>query len=372
MSLRVKHLNADTSFLLIFSPACAPHNPQGTFPGSFTILIDPWLSGSSTVLHDRFAHTTHRVGSAIESLAELPDPDLVIVSQDKPDHCHGETLRQLPSDTAARILGPPAAVKKIRSWKHFDPLAVQPLPRYDDHRQDATIYRIPLDPYSASGAAGEVSITRLAPKMDLKGLKNAIAVTYRPPSSVLSVKTGSYVNLPLTPPSTPPSSTSSNTRPITPVLGASSTVYPSPTGSREKTLSVIYTPHGLSYEVIKPYASTHLLSEAALPLTALFHSFDRSENPWYLGGNITAGMPGGLEIARSLFAKAWISAHDEDKANTGLSVKGLKTTRYNEDEIRKKLDESSGRDLLPASKRRKVRTQLMALEAGEECFIQVT
>jgi len=366
MSLRVKHLNADSSFLLIFSPPCAPHNPQGTFPGSFTIILDPWLSGPSTVWNSKFALTTHVIDSCVETLAELPDPDLVIISQDKPDHCHQETLIQLPADTAATILGTPGAAKKIRGWKHFDPLHVQALRRYDE-RQEDTVHRIPIPAYSTRGSAGEVTVTLMVSKRDLTGLHNAIGITYRPPSSVLSGNTSSYVNLPLTPPTTPPS----GQRPTTPIY-ESRTVYGSPLANKEKTLSVIYCPHGVNYNLVKPWASSHLLAESALPLTALLHSFDRLSNPWYLGGNVSAGSPGGLEIARNLFAKAWISAHDEDKISTGLAVMNLKTVKFERDEIRGML-QSSGRDSVRSNNSSKARnhTAVVELEAGEEYFTGV-
>ena len=165
MSLRIKHLNGDTSFLLIFSPVGAPHNPQGTFPGSYTILIDPWLAPSpSKVLSSRFA-ITHRVTPAcVESLADLPDPDLVLVSQDKTDHCHEETLKQLPQDTAAKILGTPAAAKKIRSWRHFERDTVQSLERFDEKRPGYNIHRITIQSFSPSCSEGEVTVTLLSPK----------------------------------------------------------------------------------------------------------------------------------------------------------------------------------------------------------------
>jgi hypothetical protein len=40
MSLTVKSLNGDTSFLLTFEPPAAPLSSPGLFPGSFTILLD--------------------------------------------------------------------------------------------------------------------------------------------------------------------------------------------------------------------------------------------------------------------------------------------------------------------------------------------
>ncbi len=84
------------------------------------------------------------------------------------------------------------------------------------------------------------------------------------------------------------------------------------------------------------------MATAALPLTLLLHSFDRVQNPWWLGGNIAAGLPGGVEIAQNLMAKCWISAHDEDKDNSGLSVMSVKTRKYKIEEVREMLSRAEG------------------------------
>jgi len=84
------------------------------------------------------------------------------------------------------------------------------------------------------------------------------------------------------------------------------------------------------------------MATAALPLTLLLHSFDRVQNPWWLGGNIAAGLPGGVEIAQNLTAKCWISAHDEDKDNSGLSVMSVKTRKYKIEEVREMLSRAEG------------------------------
>jgi len=99
-------------------------------------------------------------------------------------------------------------------------------------------------------------------------------------------------------------------------------------------MSVIYSPHGITYPILVPYVTSHLVSKAALPLTLLMHSFDRVQNPWYLGGNISAGMPGGLGIAQNLLAKCWISAHDEEKESSGVSIKKIVTSKYTVEEVR--------------------------------------
>jgi len=108
-------------------------------------------------------------------------------------------------------------------------------------------------------------------------------------------------------------------------------------------LSVIYSPHGVDFSLIRTFASSHLIQTAALPLTLLLHSFDRVSNPWWMGGNVAAGLPGGVEIATSLMAKCWISAHDEDKDNTGISVKNVKIRKFTKEEVREMLlAESTG------------------------------
>ena len=126
-------------------------------------------------------------------------------------------------------------------------------------------------------------------------------------------------------------------------------------------MSIIYSPHGVSFEdVIRPYASSHLVTEAALPLTALLHSFDRVENPWYLGGNVSAGSPGGLQIARSLYAQTWIGAHDADKDNRGLSVKQIRIGKYSVGEIKKMLADDWG------LKGKPYQIEVVSMASGEE------
>jgi hypothetical protein len=335
MSLTVRALNGDTSFLLVFSPPIAPLSSPGLFPGSFTILIDPWLTGSATILSTIFSASEHKGTPCISSLTELDqEPDLILISQDKPDHCHEETLKQLPRDCQSTILATPAAARKIRSWKYFPNPLVHALPKYAEG-DASSIYRVVLPPFSPRGTCGEVTVTLMPAKRDLAGLHNAIGITYRPPCSVISANPGHYLDLPMSPPASPGSPRTISSTPRT--------IVPSPYNDREKTMSVIYSPHGVPYDIIRPYASSHLVAESALPLTALIHSFDRVENPWYLGGNISAGSPGGLHIAQNLLAQAWISAHDADKENRGISVKMVRLHKFTAEEITNLLEKGNGK-----------------------------
>lgn len=142
------------------------------------------------------------------------------------------------------------------------------------------------------------------------------------------------------------------------------TLVPSPNNDREKTLSVIYSPHGVAYDIIHPYATSHLVSESALPLTALLHSFDSVANPWWLGGNISNGSPGGIEIAKNLYAKAWISAHDADKDNRGWAVKLTQIVQSAAEELRKMIEEDNQNKKLAG-------TAIVNLAPGEQYRVEV-
>src|ERR1700761_7082710 len=134
MALTIKALNNDSSFFLIFAPPITPKDAKSPeqFPGAYTILIDPWLSGPAQIIGPKFSTQEHLEPSCIASLGELPEPDMILVSQDKPDHCHEGTRCQLSPHIPSLILGTPAAAKKIRSWQHFDFGNIQALQKYNE------------------------------------------------------------------------------------------------------------------------------------------------------------------------------------------------------------------------------------------------
>ena len=399
MSLSVKHLNGDATFLLSFSAIEDPRFSNGYLKraGDFTILLDPWVTGPSKVFHPKFALTHRVIPSCIRHLSEIPAPNVVIISQDKPDHCHEETLRQLPPELKDTwILAQPAAAKKIRGWKYFNPEKIVALPVFSDRRPDSTIVRFNIASPLRDGSPGEVTIAYMPAKRDLTGLHTAIGITYRAPatnqyltspySATFSRPFPTFFNHPM---STSHSMSSTLSLPVhasssydeipdTPstamddiISNASSLPY-SPASSissapsihapvSAKTLSVLFSPHGVSYNSIHPYVTSHLIQQAALPLTCLLHSFDRIQNPWYLGGNISTGLPGGIEIADKLLARVWVGAHDEDKDNTGLSVKKIVTRKYSAQEVQALVDKER--------KGTKVGVEVKALESGEETWL---
>lgn len=342
MSLTVKALNSDASFLLTFRPILdispSPEEPSN----AFTILLDPWIGGTSKIWHPKFSISRQKSPPCVNSLRELPEPDLAVISQEKSDHCHQQTLTQLPRRGGKTIiLAVPAAAKLIRGWKHFDPNKVVTLPKWEDPRlrKSSNIYRISIAPLFPNGTPGEVTIAYVPQKKDLTGLHSAIGITYRPPSVI-----NPFQAVPLTPPDSPRSFQSTFSQ-----------------SSKDRTLSVIFSPHGVNYKTLEPYITSHLVSEAALPLTALLHCFDRVENPWYMGGNVCAGLPGGQEIAQNLCAKAWISTHDAVKETTGVATIKTVIQQYPKEEVESVVSPRSAK--FPD---RKLGTEAVVLQSGEE------
>lgn len=322
------------------------------------------------------------------SLAELPAaPDLVIVSQAKSDHCNEATLRQLPaSGTRTLILAEPASARLIRSWKYFDRDKVRTIDAWRDPRGRAggggggNVLRVPVPAVSPGGQPGEVTVSWIPQKRDMSGLHGAIGITYRPPSALgpgaalsshpvvtdlvptppatpvvpdrpprrrqmMMAAAASTTNVHLFPPSPPVSPhslrsvqsaaalspTSPLSRHASPSSPPSRHLTPPAAGSRP--LSLVFSPHGISYADLSPWATSHLVAEAALPLSALLHCMDGIRNPWWLGGDICSGGGAGAETAARLGAHVWVSAHDADKDVRGLGTGLLRTRRWGREEI---------------------------------------
>ena len=379
MALTIKQLNGDTTFLITCSPPFAPDHParRKKFPGDYTILLDPWLKGHSSIGHPSFQISHHTIEPEITSLKEIREHiDLIIISQDKPDHCHKETLCSLPKERKIDILATPAAAKKIRSWKYFDDRRVHTIKPYNSTDRD-TLVRLPLPAYSSGSAAGEITIANIATKLDVTGLHNAIGITYQPPSTLFTLNTqwerygpGATVQLssdgitrPATPARRPRTGSGSPPHPDNKKTLRKSVSYPylpkakdeasTPTArsradsgiaqapvNHEQVLSVIYTPHGVSPSTISRYLLAHLIPLQALPLTALFHSMNVEQNPWFMGGKVAAGVPGGVELAKLTTARNWVGAHDEVKLNKGAATVFIKSRQYDIEEVKTVLVEA--------------------------------
>ncbi|KAI1330046.1 hypothetical protein F5Y16DRAFT_363770 [Xylariaceae sp. FL0255] len=421
MALTVKQLNSDTSFLLSFEPIIPEAAVPSVTPRPFTILLDPWLTGPSTNYHPKLSTTTQKHQACITSLSELTDPpNIVIVSQPKSDHCHEATLRQLPpSGTDTLIVATSAAARLIRSWDYFDPSMVISIQRWEDPRPTGkkSIIRVSIPSLYHGGREGEVTIAFIPQKWDVTGLHGALGITYRPPGVSGLMNEGGEGRLP-TPPMTPDSrlhsfsnyennasarriSRDTHRHPLSPPIsptplqsrrsgstlftsrpGTSSQNEPTGTYSTVRPLSVIYSPHGVRYRDLSPFVTSHLVVEAALPLTALLHCMNRIDNPWWLGGNVSAGVPHGAETAAKLGAKVWVSAHDGEKQIEGSLTCKLKTHRWTLEEILDTIELKGVRveQGPPGRKFGRTRrnsqkaggTEIMRLGSGEEVLVSAT
>ena len=320
--LKITYLNADTSSLLSFSPAASTSSPSDAHRQPVTIVIDPWLRGSTTILTPSFYTSTHSVQPSVSSLSDIEEPDIVLITHDKPDHCHKETLTTLSPAARSVILATPSAAKQINSWNHFAAENILSLPKFDSTTNDS-VYRHAVPCSISSGYSGEITIAHVAPTKDISGLRVAIGITYRPPCEY------PRNNIPQ----------QSTTQPSSSADLSYVSKEQMPARNNEKVLSVLYSPHGLPYQVLKPYVESHLVAEAALPLSLLMHCFRVIRNPWYLGGLITTGAIGGSEIAKKTRAKHWVSVHDEDKNDRGFSVSQSQITRYSVEEVQQLIHE---------------------------------
>ena len=394
MSLKVQQLNADTTFLLTFSPPFAPDDTASRFPGDFRILIDPWLKGPSSILHPSFQISHHVAEPAVGSLRELKRSiDVIIISQDKPDHCHKETLCSLPRNSKVRMLATSAAAKRMRSWNHFNGGQVDVMKPYDAS-DPMSIIDISLPGYgSPNSGAGRVSIANIPSKRDMAGLHNAIGITYQPPSSTFTLNTqdgrhesGSTVQLSASgvsrPSKAPRPRTAGESAPFEPLdwtsknrrdkpgrtpnsshvrIDSANVSCPMNTTNTEKTISIIYTPHGLAPDLLMPYLTNHLTPLGACPVLALFHSMTVETNPWWMGGKVSLGTPGGLELARALGnVRYWIGAHDEEKENLGLATRWCKTRTYATEEVSQLLRSYQMEE-----------TMVLRLQVGEEVRLPI-
>ncbi|KAH0499138.1 hypothetical protein TgHK011_006353 [Trichoderma gracile] len=298
----------------------------------------------------------------------------------------------------------PATAKTIRGWRHFDDKAVKTLSPWQDPRLKGrdTVFRLPVPPCYAGGDYGEVTVALIPQKRNDKCTRAAIGITYRPPPSTPSAFRRSiattYTTLTHIPPITPPRVLISvpkpslgdwsakpvpPTPPDTPIL----THFPRD-GADEgllvprmhgQTLSVIFSPRGTSYGSIRPYATSHLVSEAALPLTALIHSFDAELMPrWAIGrsSNCSRNLsPIGQETALALGARSWVRTQGADGKSSGKAVVSRTKRQRTRTFLRHEIQEMLGRAEVaegsapPSRKMPMNRTQILDLSRGEEVTV---
>jgi hypothetical protein len=123
MSLTLRHLNADTSWLIIFD--------------EFKILLDPWLFGSQTDFFRYFSTQEHSVPPSIQNIDRDLDMQInaIIISHEFSDHCHEQTLRSFSATIP--VFATNNASKRIRRWNYFQ--HVFDIPLLDDRPENFTL-----------------------------------------------------------------------------------------------------------------------------------------------------------------------------------------------------------------------------------------
>jgi hypothetical protein len=316
------HLNADTTWLLslpIPEHALSAKNKKqkreiesemdvgdaGTVPSTaeetarakqyFHILIDPWLKGSQSDVAQFFSQQWHAHESAVQTIAEVeeviggiedlvssPLPssyppatsqpkaaiDAVVVSHEFTDHMHKETLLEVPSSVP--VFAASKAADIIRSWKHFEVVVTQPTGLTSKNSDRRVTPVEPLPPW--------LRISRLGQdKVDLLYYHSAVMIAF--------CGAGEDENY-----------------------------------EAEEVEAVIYTPHGITPEDLKPVAT----AEPPIRTLALLHGLHDVR----IGPQLNLGAHNGLKVQRLTKAKYWVGTHDEVKRGGGIVSWFLKRHVY--------------------------------------------
>jgi hypothetical protein len=261
------HLNADTTWLLSV-PA-----PKSTARSRlyFHILIDPWLRGGQSDVAKFFSQQWHATPSSCQSIEEVEEIirstekaargeengdvshkagsyiDAVVVSHEFTDHMHKETLLEI--SPTVPVFASTKAASSIKGWRHFS--KVYEIPRFAGDWRSSSVGTLP----------NWLGISRVAyPGADLLYYHSAIMVAF--------------------------------------------------VSNAEDAEAVIYTPHGISPDDVKPVAE----AEPAIKTLALLHGLQDIK----LGAQLNMGAHNGLKVQRLLKSKYWIGTHDEVKKGGGI------------------------------------------------------
>lgn len=307
-SVAVTHLSADATFLLSYIPI----HPQlqSTAPGTnaaatpFTLLLDPWLVGPSPVFHPSFSTQSHTTPPSITHLSQLEkSPDIILISQDKSDHCNEETLRQLDispggRDENVRVFAVRGAAGKVKGWfgKIKEGRVVE-LRDWKRAKRDGVV-RVEIPACWEGGtieACVEITDHRAIHQWEFPTLHSALGIRF----------VTTYI--PVTTPSSP----------IT------------------HTHLTMFTPHGVPPSGLLPYLTDLSPPQQAPIIDLLLHPFTLTTAPLHLGGKITLGIPNITKLLKSgVGVRIVASAHDEKKEVGGYMRSRIKTRRWGREEAK--------------------------------------
>jgi hypothetical protein len=211
--------------------------------------------------------------------------DAVVVSHEFTDHMHKETLLEVPASVP--ILTASKAASIIKSWKYFDVVVTLPTNLTGKSRDWRVTSVEPLLLW--------LGISRLGQdKVDLLYYHSAVMIAF---------------------------------------CGAGKDGIDE-AGEAE---AVIYTPHGITPEDLKPVATT----EPPIRTLALLHGLHDVR----IGPRLNLGAHNGLKVQRLTKAKYWVGTHDEVKRGGGRVSWFLKRQVYTVREaIEKEIEENGDAD----------------------------
>ncbi|KAL8682951.1 MAG: hypothetical protein Q9186_001030 [Xanthomendoza sp. 1 TL-2023] len=278
------HLNADTSWLLTLPYPAGATRPSGR--ALFNILIDPWLQGAQTDYFSWFSKQWHVIPSSMQTIAELnvclrameriiqsqhcaPTDDatnsrgesdtsnlidLVIISHEFTDHCNQKTLREIAPSTP--VFATKAAARLISSWRHFHHVnSILPC--------SSSKHGWAISP--ADDLPSWLRIARITSNRDAMYFHSAILITF-------------------------------------------DLMHSTDDGFTE---GLVYTPHGINADDLKPLS----LASQRITILALLHGLHDIR---ISRKQLNLGAHNALRAQRVCRSKYWVSTHDEVKKAGGL------------------------------------------------------
>ncbi|KAF3930654.1 hypothetical protein ABW19_dt0206671 [Dactylella cylindrospora] len=297
------HLNADTTWLLLlpYPPNTSPAPPCRYY----RILFDPWLAGPQSDVYAWFSTQWHATPSSIGTISELSEfirsvdgegpnergIDAVFISHEFTDHCHKETLLQIPGYVP--VFANDKAFDLIRGWGHFESV-LQPVKfpslgvkngevREWDWRVDGRRYS-----YGCGGREGGYDEEAVLP--------NWIGITrIESPGNALYYHSSVMVTF---------TSTADEEEIVN--VGEGTTV---------KAECILYTPHGTAYSTL---GDLQICKPKIEPL-ALLHGLHDVKVGLVTYKQLNLGAENGIKCVSSCGGvKYWIGTHDEQKIAGGM------------------------------------------------------
>ncbi|KAJ9471015.1 hypothetical protein DIPPA_70147 [Diplonema papillatum] len=274
------HVNADTTWLLQI-----PCVHKGRT--RYNVLFDPWLAGPQYDVASWFSIQWHVVAPVFQTISELNDAlrgsevrgercsageseecfiDLVVVAHEFTDHCHKQTLEQVPASVP--VIATDKAAALIMSWHHFTSVSTPPM-----YKSELVPVRSDIPPW--------LRVFRIASQGNALYYHSAIVLEFDVSSSMVTQDA---------------------------------------IQSRSKSEAVVYSPHGISG------VDLAALPSAGIRTLALLHGMHEIQLAYMKQLNL--GALNGINAARVCNAKYWLPTHDEVKQGGGVVSWFLNRTQY--------------------------------------------